>query len=161
MRIIFLDIDGVLNSMPYLLSVDAIRNDANNPEGAIDARHVAILNEIIRLSGAEVIISSSWRSAYSPDEIQKILELRGFIGQVIGATPLLHNHYSEDGELLYRGNEIQQWLDKTDQNIESFIIIDDDSDMEHLTHRLINTDLDSGLTAEHIPLALSLFDIKL
>ena len=46
-----------------------------------------------------------------------------------------------------RGNEIQQWLDiHKEYDVEDFIILDDDSDMEHLIDHLIQTDSILGIT---------------
>lgn len=58
--------------------------------------------------------------------------------EVLGKTPYLGTK---------RGIEIQQWLDDNeDKNIESFVILDDDMDMEHLMEHGVFTDTDIGLT---------------
>ena len=46
-----------------------------------------------------------------------------------------------------RGIEIQQWLDDNkDLDIEKFVILDDDMDMEHLLRHLVHTDTNIGMT---------------
>ena len=55
-------------------------------------------------------------------------------------TPKLH---------VRRGLEIQKWLDDNPQGENVvFVILDDDSDMEHLMDRLVQTDHEFGLTQE-------------
>ena len=58
--------------------------------------------------------------------------------EILGRTPYLGTK---------RGVEIQHWLDENeDKNIESFVILDDDMDMEHLMEYGVFTDTDIGLT---------------
>ena len=48
-RIIFLDIDGVLSSIPFL----------HKDKGFIDPENIKILNKL-KSTGAEIVISPSW-----------------------------------------------------------------------------------------------------
>ena len=58
MKIIFLDIDGVLNCMQYLIE--------NNCRGiGIDPARVALVADIVRASGAKIVLTTSWRSHWS------------------------------------------------------------------------------------------------
>jgi len=52
MKVIFLDIDGVLNSEKFL---------ENNKNQAIDRNSVGILKNIIDKTGALIVMSSGWR----------------------------------------------------------------------------------------------------
>lgn len=145
MKVIFLDIDGVLNT------ADSMYMDRFIPCEDIDGqivpdhlsyRSVRILNDIIKETGAKVVISSTWRLGRSVEWLQKLLDRYGFEGEVIGRTGKLWDEC--------RGAEIQQWLDvKTDYDIESFIIIDDDSDMAHLLGHLVHTEIMLGLYEKH------------
>lgn len=54
-----------------------------------------------------------------------------------------------------RGREIQAWL-AAQCEIESFVILDDSDDMEHLSGRLVQTTFDDGLSAEHAAAAIRL-----
>ena len=139
MKIIFLDIDGVLNSSS---SCDraVLRNSVfrDNP----DPEHIKWLNLIIEKSGAKVVISSTWRKNCSSSVMWRLLDLQGFKGEVISRTPELDD---------IRGNEIRCWIDRYHNGrnwalnhlfrkhklIESFVILDDDSDMGALADRLL------------------------
>lgn len=130
-KIIFLDFDGVLNGGEYLGTIsDWLNFDA------IDKDKIQLVNHIIKETGAKVVISSSWRLGWELDEIISNLEQRGFKGEIIGSTPSLASR---------RGHEIQAWIDSFGKEIKSFVILDDDSDMEHLHKFLIQTNPDSGI----------------
>jgi hypothetical protein len=59
-----------------------------------------------------------------------------------------------------RGDEIREWLkacnDRGRYEIESFIILDDETDMLEFLPRLVKTSMDGGLTDAHVDLALEM-----
>lgn len=81
MKLLFLDIDGVLNDPFWNLN-----HPSNNADDYIDPVRVAILNRILQETGAKVVITSTWRCTFTPERLQKHLETFGFIGEIIGAT---------------------------------------------------------------------------
>jgi hypothetical protein len=118
--------------------------DAND----IDPECVENLNYIVENADAKVVISSTWRLSHTPDEMRNLLEKKGFRGEVLGFTPC------EWGE--ERGIEIQKWLD-AHPTVTQFVILDDDSDMAHLKHRLVLTSCyRGGLTRVRAVKALAL-----
>jgi hypothetical protein len=156
-KIIFLDFDGVLNSNDwYVRRKDKYGMDAvekQYPFYEFDPDAVNRLNTIITLTGAKVVVSSSWRHGRTVEELQDILNFVGFIGEVIDVT----QHFgSIDGYTIPRGCEIERWLDikgfqrinwsEEEQQkyidkspVKNYIILDDDSDMlynqrEHFIH---------------------------
>lgn len=150
-KIIFLDIDGVLNCedtfIEQRVEYDKDREayikklqDRNFMEDSdIDKKLVNELNKIIRATGAKIVVSSSWRIGRTVDELRHLLKRNGCIGEVIDRTGR-----SSHG---IRGLEIQEWLDNyTKCHIENFIILDDDADMEHLHSFLIRHNFKYGLT---------------
>lgn len=56
-----------------------------------------------------------------------------------------------------RGAEIAAWLAEQ-ADVESFVILDDDSDMGHLAHRLVETDCVIGLTQEDADRAIAILN---
>ena len=130
MKIIFLDFDGVVN-----------RFDEPESFRKLSPSCVENLNQLIELSDANIVISSSWKGHIPliPD-LAQILVNAGFRfpEKVIGKTPT--------GPFPCRGREIEEWLKKCRYKIESFVILDDDSDMEPFLDRLVETDFNVGLT---------------
>ena len=154
MKVIFLDIDGVLNNY-HTLGMDRyvpkplIEGDAFHDH--LSPYCMRALNDIINTTGAKVVVSSTWRYGETNKRLQALFEAYGFKGEVIGSTPSLG-----DKE---RGYEIQMWLnDNKKLNIESFVIIDDDSDMVHLLKYLIITGRENGLTKKYTRQAVKILN---
>lgn len=142
MSVIFLDFDGVLNSSKFLYTPqesDFGKSDME-PEDQISKEMVSELNRIIRETGADVVISSTWRVLFPFDDLLRFLKNAGFVGKVVGKTPI-HFSYCQ------RGIEIQQWID-LNKFEGKFVILDDNSDMCHLAPFLIQTEFENGLTRE-------------
>jgi hypothetical protein len=134
MKVLFLDVDGVLNK---------IGTKERSEEGYIGiepdlaARVVRILDE----TGAVVVLSSTWRR-----HSNMTMEVQRALGPSIkdrweGKTPIMG---------IDRGYEIQKWIDTQSkyEQIESFCILDDNSDMAHLLPYLVQTSEFHGLTEE-------------
>lgn len=146
-KVIFLDIDGVLNS--HIFFRENLSTGSSAGDEKIDPKAVEQLNRITDATGAKLVISSSWRILFR-DREQKLFDLlkrHGVTGEFIGTTPL-------NG--VRRGFEIQDWLDTNkDMNVSKFIIIDDDSDMEHLMDHLIKTSMTDGLLGIHAQMCIA------
>lgn len=142
-KIIFLDIDGVLNNEIMCSNPDWKEKQYN-----IDKRCINLLNYLIEKTEAKVVITSVWRHGKSIEELQKLFEEYGFKGNIIGYTP------SYGHESLVRGNEILGWLqdnqdryDGLDYNFKNYVILDDDGDMLLCQKdNFIQVDYYSGLT---------------
>ena len=105
MKVLFLDIDGVLNSsnwfeyMQYCIKNDMYNRALNfieiNDEhikrklSMIDDRAIANLNRIVEETGCKAVLSSSWRSSRESDNAltEYILKLKGFKYELYGVTP--------------------------------------------------------------------------
>jgi hypothetical protein len=147
MNLIFLDIDGVLNSVESMMRKKQER-DCAPIEGANredrddwpDETLVARLNRLIHETESCVVISSTWR--YMGFKKVKHFLIHCGIPEpvIIGATPIMPG--------TRRGRQIQQWMDDNYiqmREFDKFIILDDDSDMLHLMPYLIQTKNAVGL----------------
>jgi len=139
MKLIFLDFDGVMNNRQWAL--DAW--DKHNNPYLFDPKNVAALNRIIEQTGADIVISSSWRHGWDLPKLREHLEEQGVKGKVLGATPT-----DMSGDVWVRGNEIDQWLKEHTDGKAMFVILDDDNDMEPHMDRHIHTSMKTGLTDE-------------
>lgn len=149
--IVFLDIDGVLVNRRSLIERSGLR--AIGDGDCVDA-----LNHVTDTTGAEIILSSSWRFC-GLNEMRLILRHWGVKAPLIGMTPDLTRSPTKHGELYVgvpRGREIQAWLDEAEVKPERFVIIDDDCDMEHLRGSLIKTEFEVGLTMMDALLAIEM-----
>ena len=120
MKIIFLDMDGVVN------------NPREGRGRTLSTKAVELLNKLTEISGANIVISSSWRFTGPLIVIIDKLKEYGFRypERVIGCTALLENRC--------RGDEIKLWLKQVP--VESFVILDDCDDMGNLFPNLVKTD---------------------
>lgn len=112
MRVVFLDIDGVLNSVGFR---------PENPQGLRDwlsETNVRALRRIVESTGAAIVLTSSWRITMAIEEIASALSDRGVHVNIIGSTPSL-----APGS---RAAEIALWLRSTDLRVEAWIAVDDD-----------------------------------
>jgi hypothetical protein len=145
MKIIFLDYDGVLINRESLRTTEAEYPPADES--------IRLLNDLIKQTDAQIVVSSSWRIRRTLIELQEILEGWGVDGTVLDKTP----HYPEQD----RGAEIQQWLDdrrKSKGDVEAFVILDDCRDMPTLLDFLVQTEFETGLTREDAEKALQILN---
>lgn len=136
MKLLFTDIDGVLNSSAYADTLDhemVINGNGDFPD--IDHEAVARLNKIILDTGCEVVLSSGWR--FFPN-IREFLKEQGLCKDVLGVTPVLFG----------RGNEITAYMKNFD--VESYAVLDDnDFDISRMHgNNFVQTSFQYGLTDE-------------
>lgn len=154
MKLIFLDIDGVLNFQSHF--EDLYRGQ--RPTGLVTSKLLEYHSQMINFEAlkrvellcektkASIVISSTWRRYMDKDRMNELFRYCGLKNDlpIIGSTPYLY--LNEFGNLP-RGCEINQYLEKEFQfrsiywseeeqqkyidksGIENYIILDDDSDM--------------------------------
>lgn len=151
MRVVFLDFDGVCNSLEYIWRQERkeLRFQRRwSPADDLDPALIERLNGLLARTGAKVVVSASVRKLCSIEYLRSCLHARGFVGTVLGKT-------AESGPR--RGHEIAAWLEAR-PFVTAFVILDDDSDMAHLMPRLVRTDLKVGLSATDVERAVALFE---
>lgn len=147
MKIIFLDFDGViLTGYDYYL--------ADIPNG----QAIAALNSLISMTGAVIVVTSSWRLGEPVKELQERLTSWGVHGTVIGKTPVLWGNNEP------RGAEIsafmEDYLCDPRNTIEGFVIIDDNADMANLSGYLVQTTPHDGLKFSDLEQCIDIINNK-
>lgn len=166
MKVVFLDIDGVLNSYAYWKWQKArkgetepkIINMAQWKLEAVDKHAVSRLNRLHEETGCVYVLSSTWRILESLEDMQALLEHHGFTGKLVDktTTATMGDHTS------CRGLQCAEWLSRhQDKNITSFICLDDDSDFANMPDRLVRTKTETGLLDKHVERAISLLNTDL
>jgi hypothetical protein len=113
MKILFLDIDGVL----------AVSIREHDEYGSLFHPHFEDnLKYIIDSTDCKIVISSTWRMN-GILSLQEMWKYRNLAGEIFDITP---NHMLRTGSTLQRGNEIQEWLDLNKDIVSSYCIVDDD-----------------------------------
>lgn len=163
-KILFLDIDGVLNTeRQHDHCVEAGAAYVDNFGYAFDPVAVANLKKIVDETGADIVISSSWKF-WGFSTMQKLWTRRDLPGQVIDITP---NTVSD--ELLLsvdlsfmelpagKGSEIKEWLSDNGNQVTRYAILDDVPDMlpEQQSH-FVQTDPRVGITEDDADKVISI-----
>ena len=119
-KYIFLDFDGTLNTG---------RGEFMNPDRYghhFDNIAVRNLRRIVEKTGAQIVVSSSWRHL-GLEKIREVWTSWGLPGEIVGCTPGVWG----DGRIFdTRGEEIQQWLDENVVDDYAYVVIDDMDDSE-------------------------------
>ena len=157
MKILFLDVDGVLNS--GLFYKTRFRENKSTPMSYMDDFDpipMAILKEIIYMTGCNIVLSSTWR--YPEDDFDKVqyaLNAYGIEKDILDKTPRM-----PAGIHSRRGIGIEMWLSSNKhRDIESYLILDDNSGMlECQLPYFVKTSWEEGLREEHIDKCISILN---
>ena len=146
MKIIFLDLDGVLNNWYH-------------PD-LIDEKNALVLKKILELSKAKIVITSSNKYSFQREGQNTVGEsfLAKYLKvlQEMGITPYDLTPYCEENKSL----EIKIYL-KSNPQVVDFVIIDDEPVCLDLLKYQVLPDLYKGLGPEHIKPVLDILDGKL
>lgn len=136
MKVVFLDLDGVIVPL----------GKASLSDKAI-AKAVKNFNHLLKeVPDLKIVISSSWRH-HGISYCKRFLEGLGINpDRVVGATGNEHGS---------RGHQIQLFLNR-EPKIKKFVILDDNSDMDHLMNKLVKTSQFIGLTEKDVQQAVEL-----
>ena len=149
MKVIFLDVDGVLNTVFTIRTTHGFT--------FVDTRKVLRLRNIVERTGAQLVLSSTWRLADTP--INKICYdiLKAEFERVrcpvwIDCTPYFPGRK--------RQVEIYSWL-QIHSEVEEFVILDDlAEELWWYKDHLVHTSKFDGLNKERAELAIQMLGEK-
>ena len=157
-KVIFLDIDGVLNTeRQHNRCVDEGVAYVDNFGYAFDPIAVINLKKIIDETGADIVISSSWKF-WGLSTMQKLWASRDLPGRIIDVTPnTVSDELLLEIDLSYmelpagKGSEIKEWLDTKGSEVTHYAILDDVPDMlpEQEPH-FVQIDPKIGITKDDV-----------
>ena len=141
MNIIFLDVDGVLNSAKEL------------SEGPFSKISLNVLKRIVDETNAKIVVISSWRLLeFSRKILLSELEKYHLKESVIGMTPHLPSNREEEIMTYLKSNEFPNL---------NFIILDDQViEYQDLEEHVIKIDPYFGLNEEHLEICIHLLTSK-
>lgn len=169
MKVLFLDVDGVLNSRETFLrnheAWQASGEPTKNPRtfgwpmGHLDETLIKRLNCICEKTNCSIVLSSSWRIISQLRDFGSWLQMKGFEypHRLIDRTANL----DLTGEENRRGMEIKDWLDRnTYRNISKYVILDDDCyDIINVHPKnLVHTNFVDGITEENVQQAIAILN---
>lgn len=151
MKVIFLDVDGVLNSKDWL------ENNRVRTENSVNPEKVKLLAEIVKNTNATVVLSSTWRYIPEHPMFMYLTDILGVNGiKIHSFTPKL------DGD---RPREIKEWIEKQTEEVQFISIEDDFSEEDYrkygIEDRLVKTSYYGeygGIQRNHVEQAIQLLN---
>lgn len=155
-RIIFLDFDGVVNTIYYRYYKRFKKYQmryATSADGIVNNRQaIQWLNELYDRYPYDIVVTSTWRLHSNCIQILYNSGLNKKI-KIIGYTPYL------EGKI--RGEEIKKWIEDNNYiNFNNFVVLDDDTDMGDLDNYLIKCDPYLGFTIYEFEKCIDFFKKK-
>ena len=167
-KIIFLDIDGVLNPTHYMNAMYKLWKASLNEIKSHDEygqlffyHNCNALKKIIDETGAKIVISSTWRMA-GESEMKALWKHRNLAGEIIGITPteqtIVESGKTQFFDMVCRGDEIEHWI-KVNGFTGNYVIIDDTRDMlKEQDLFFVNTNSFTGLTFKDADKAIKILN---
>lgn len=143
MRVLFLDIDGVLNRHGFHPGESVGLRSWIEPELA------RRLSEVLAATSASIVLSSDWRQGRELDQLRAELAAAGVIGDLHSVTPILGPP---------RWREIEAWLKDNTIAAEACVIVDDGFDMGPYASRFVRISPLNGLDRGAATAIIALFD---
>ena len=145
-KVIFLDVDGVLNS-------DRTTRKTKTGYLFVSSSRIKNLKKIINETGSKIVLSSTWRyerdePKYNPDFLELKQELLRYGIKFYGFTPVLPT--------FHRGLEINQWLSEHTE-VSNFVILDDENIKPNESH-WVKTSMSKGLGKEETEQAIKILN---
>jgi hypothetical protein len=143
-KVLFLDVDGVLNSREYDAKCAMTGGDLMAPDPRLVIRMLGIVQDVPEL---KIVLTSSWRR--DPTIVWPF--------PVYDVTPRVQ---PEDGRHPRRADEIGKWIADhlTDAGDITFAVLDDEPDAGiGFEDRFVQTDPRTGLTAADAARVVGLF----
>ena len=164
MKIIFLDIDGVLNSNSWNKQHQLKISDGT----LIGQSKIALLSHIAKETNAHIILHSGWKfwfhkDSYEPTrpESQRLVHmLSEFQLKISGFTPDFSTEEIQKTRKfsLIKAKEILSWLENHPE-VKSWVVIDDlDLHNESINVHQIKTNSETGLTEADVTKAIQLLN---
>lgn len=140
MTILFVDIDGVLNTRSHLRRQMLQNGFCTKMDWCPSA--INNLRRLCEMVDGHIVVSSSWRHDHTLEQLREIFCNNGLDDQrVIGVTPSAAEQTGSENYC--RGHEIAAWL--REHPAENYVILDDDATMlSHQMERLIRTGIENG-----------------
>lgn len=152
MKIIFLDFDGVISTY--------------EKGWRFDVEKIELLKEIVDKTDAKIVVTSSWKRGFTEvdnfiksfynkprnKDLKNVTIFDWFANSIYDIT---------DNNGSWRGDEIQRWIDKHNEEIENYVILDDDSDFrDNQLFNFVQTDTYEGITSREVKLCIKILNNK-
>lgn len=133
-KILFLDIDGVLNSKIYYKYI----YKPEEGHSRFDPYCVVLIKRLVEEFLLKIVITSTWRNGIAERLMNELEESK--------LIPYLHEDWHTPIlRPVNRGREIQLWLDEHPEIIDYIIIDDNENLLEYQLNKFVKTDSYAGM----------------
>lgn len=149
MKVIFLDFDGVISTF--------------EKGWRLDEEKLTLLKEIVDETDAKIVVSSSWKRGYNNavsfiESLYKKKRNEEIVKSDIFGW-FAKNIYDITGNAAMRGDEVQNWIDEHYEDVENYVILDDDEDFnEEQLFNFVQTDSFEGITSREVKLCIKILN---
>lgn len=146
-NVIFLDVDGVLNSSRTRVAFNGVGNAGDTKNWhKVDDVTVRMIRTVSRKANAPIVLSSVWRKLVDIQQFSAYYDLN-----VIDRTKAING---------FRGEEIQEWLSRH-LHVKNYAIIDDSNDMfENQMNHFVQTNGDEGFSYKNFLQLCKIFKLE-
>ncbi len=148
LKIIFLDFDGVISTHEKGMNLDTSK--------------VALLEEILSATGAKIVVTSSWRigTRNAEEFVEKLFNFHRSRDKVSNSSLFIDSIYDVTDTMGNdRGDEVQRWIDEHIDQIEQYVILDDENDyLDEQLFNFVQTDEYEGLTSREVKLCIKILN---
>ena len=146
LKIIFLDFDGVISTHECKMNLDPVK--------------IALLEQILYSTNAKIVVTSSWRvGTRNADEfVNKLFNFHRSKDKVSSCPLFVNSIYDvTDTNGNYRGEEVQRWIDAHKDEIDQYVILDDENEYsDEQLFNFVQTDEYEGLTIREAKLCIKM-----
>ena len=150
MKIIFLDIDGVLNTDKWEAYMLSQRLPLEDEFGIFfDKEAINNLAKILTITKAKIVIHSTWKLGKPLEWLQLLWNKRRLPGHIFDITPDIPPYYNKD-------DEITEWL-VNHSEVNDYVILDDEAEFSlSLNKHFVQINSTLGITKENVIAAIIL-----
>ena len=151
MKVIFLDIDGVVNCW-------GTKERAPSKVVGVEQRLIEYIKQIVDATGAKLVLSSTWRKDWAFDLLNGIDW--HYLRDEFAKQDLYFMDYTPSRRDSWRGEEIKEWLESTEYDVESYVIIDDEMfDIRELHEgHMVQTSYETGIKPGGVEMAIKILE---
>lgn len=151
MKVIFLDIDGVVNCW-------GTKERAPSKVVGVEQRLIEYIKQIVDATGAKLVLSSTWRKDWAFDLLNGIDW--HYLRDEFAKQDLYFMDYTPSRRDSWRGEEIKEWLESTEYDVESYVIIDDEMfDIRELHEgHMVQTSYETGIKPGAVKMAIKILE---
>ena len=141
---------------------DGVVNCWNTKERApskvvgVEQRLIAYIKEIVDATGAKIVLSSTWRKDWAFDLLNG--KDWDYLSKEFAKQDLYFLDYTPIRRDSNRGEEIKEWIESTDYDVRSYVIIDDDMfDIRDLHEgHMVQTSFNEGIKPGAVKMAIEI-----